>query len=109
MDDQPAADRPVPAAPVNPYVAPQVHDAPPFDRKKPGPVAIFFGIVIALAMAGLTFCVSFFFTCLGVMSVSNGPGVISEALVFLIAGLTAIAAFALTLWGFLKVVRSMKS
>jgi len=91
----------------DPYIAPDVLDIPADMSQKAGPIAIFFGFVIACALAAATFVLSFFFTCLGVVSVV-GDGNFAWILVWGISGLTTIAAFAFSLWGFLKVVEGFK-
>ncbi len=79
------------------------------DRLKPGPVAIVFSVILGLLVAVVMFCVTFFFTCLGMMSVQkpdiNAAG---EVIVFAVAGVTAIASFIFTYWGVLKLVRMFK-
>lgn len=104
---------PTPQPEENPYRASQVADIATSvsDRSQPGPVAIVFSVMTGLAVAVLTFCATFFFTCLGVISVaSDGPmsGDFGMAVVFVVAGLATVAAFVFTVMGFLKVVRSRK-
>lgn len=91
----------------NPYIAPDVLDIPPQASQKAGPVAIFFGFIIASTLAAAAFGLSFFFTCLGVMSI-GGDGDFAMVLIWGISGLTTIAAFVFSLWGFLKIVEGFK-
>ncbi len=95
---------------ANPYVASEVTDRviDPLRSRQPGPVAIFFSVVTGLVVACLTFGATFFVTCLGLNSTKSMNNEFGIAMVFGIAGLTAIAAFVFTLWGFLKIVRAMK-
>ena len=52
----------------SPYAAPGVVDSSPQFVQKAGPIAVFFGIVLAGVLGAITFGLSFFFTCLGVSS-----------------------------------------
>ena len=92
---------------VSPFTDPA---ATPGQRSKPGPVAVVFSVILGLVVAVVMFCVTFFFTCLGMMSVQkpdiNAAG---EVIVFAVAGVTAIASFIFTYWGMLKLVRMFKS
>ncbi len=90
----------------NPYLATQVADiaGSVSDRSQPGTVAIVFSVMTGLAVAVLTF----FFTCLGVNSIDGLGGDLEMVLVLVIAGVTTVAAFVFTVWGFLKIVRSLK-
>lgn len=91
----------------NPYVAPDILDIPPDTSQKAGPIAIFFGFVIACVLAAATFGLCFFFTCLGVLSI-GGDGPFAWIVIWAITGLTTLAAFAFSLWGFLKIVEGFK-
>lgn len=95
----------------NPYLATQVADvaASLSDRRQPGTVAIVFSVMTGLAVAVLTFGVTFFFTCVGVNSIDGLRSEFGMVIVFVVAGLTTVAAFVFTVWGFLKFVRAMKS
>ncbi len=79
------------------------------DRSKPGPVAVGFSVTLGLIVAIATFCVTFFFTCLGMISVQQ-PEIneFGEVIVFAVAGVTALAAFMFTVWGVLAVVKLFK-
>lgn len=95
----------------NPYLATQVADIATSisDRKTPGPVAIIFAILLGATTAVVTFCVTFFFTCLGLSGSGNGmPGATMTA-VFVIAIVTAVAATWFAVWGFLNIVKAVKS
>lgn len=92
----------------SPYAAPRVVDVPPQFAKKAGPIAIFVGIVLAGVLGVMTFGLSFFFTCLGVSSM-GGDGEFGMVIVVGISGLTAVAAFIFSFWGFLKIVEGFKS
>lgn len=94
----------------NPYLATQVTDfaVSVSDRSKPGTVAIVFSVMTGLAVAVLAFAATFFFTCLGVNSINSLRGDFGMVLVFGISGVTTVAAFVFTVWGFLKVVRALK-
>lgn len=95
----------------NPYLTTQVADVAQTvgDRKTPGPVAIIFAILLGAATAVVTFCVTFFFTCLGL----TGPGGSGSNATFpaaiLVGILTAIALTWFAVWGFLKIVTALKS
>lgn len=99
----------------NPYLASQVTDIATSvgDRKTPGPVAIIFAILVGATTAVVTFCMTFFFTCLGLAGlVPGGGGWTSDAafpLSLLVGVVTAIAATWFAVWGFLKVVRALKN
>ena len=87
---------PTPQPEENPYLASQVADI---------------SVMTGLAVAVLTFCATFVVTCLGVISVgpvARMPSGFGLAVVFVVAGLTTVAAFVFTVKGFLKVVRSLK-
>lgn len=101
---------PTPQPEDNPYLATQVADIATSvsDRSQPGPVAIVFSVMTGLAVAVLTFCATFVVTCLGVISVGPVARMPRLAVVFVVAGLTTVAAFVFTVKGFLKVVRSLK-
>jgi hypothetical protein len=91
----------------DPYTVPEVPDIPPNTSRRAGPIAIFFGFLIACVLAAVAFGLSFFFTCLGVVSIA-GDGPFALILVWTISGLTTVAAFAFSLWGFLKIVVAIK-
>lgn len=95
----------------NPYLATQVADIANSvsDRSQPGTLAIVFSVMTGLAVAVLTFGATFFFTCLGVSSIYGLRSEFGMVIVFVVAGLTTVAAFVFTVWGFLKVVRALKS
>ena len=96
----------------NPFVAPQVPDhagLPDGLKRQPGPVAIIFSVLVGIVVAAVTFCVTFFFTCLGVMAIDEQIGEAGEVFVFLVAGLTAIAALWLTVKILLWFVRIIKN
>ncbi len=104
---------PTPQPEENPYLASQVADIATSvsDRSQPGPVAIVFSVMTGLAVAVLTFCATFVVTCLGVISVgpvARMPSGFGLAVVFVVAGLTTVAAFVFTVKEFFKVVRSLK-
>ena len=101
---------PTPQPEENPYLATQVADVAGSvsDRSQPGTVAIVFSVMTGLAVAVLTFGVTFFFTCLGVNSIDGLRDEFGMVIVFVVAGLTTVAAFVFTVWGFLKIVRSLK-
>ncbi len=94
----------------NPYLATQVADVAGSvsDRSQPGTVAIVFSVMTGLAVAVLTFGVTFFFTCLGVNSIDGLRGEFGMVIACVVAGVTTVAAFVFTVWGFLKIVRSLK-
>jgi hypothetical protein len=94
----------------NPYIAPQVTDiaASVTPRQKPSTVAVVISVVLGIVVAVLVFGVSFFFTCLGVMSVRSLDNEFGMVVTFLVASLTAVAAFVFTVWGLLKIVRALK-
>lgn len=94
----------------NPYLATEVADIAMSisDRSKPGAVAIVFSVMTGLAVAVFTFVTTFFFTCLGVNSIDGLRGGFGMVLVCVVAGVTTVAAFAFTVWGFLKIARSLK-
>ena len=102
---------PTPRPDENPYLATQVADIAMTvsDRSRPGAVAIVFSVTTGLVVAVLTFGATFFFTCLGVNSIDSLRGEFGMILVFVIAGVTTVAAFIFTVWGFLKIVRACKS
>ena len=102
---------PKPKPEENPYLATQVEDISTSvsDRSQPGTLAIVFSVATGLAVAVLTFGVTFFFTCLGVNSIYGSRSEHYMVIVFVVAGLTTVAAFVFTVWGFLKVVRALKS
>ena len=79
----------------NPYLATQVADiaGSVSDRSQPGKVAIVFSVMTGLAVAVLTFGVTFFFTCLGVNSIDGLRDEFGMVIVFVVAGLTTVAAF----------------
>ena len=95
---------------INPYLASEVTDrvVDPLKRSKPGPVAVIFSVMTALAVACITFGVTFFFTCLGLDSTQSLNNEFGFALLILVSGITSVAAFVFTVWGFLKIVRAMK-
>lgn len=99
----------------NPYLASQVPDIATSvgDRKTLGTVAIIFAILLGVTTAVVTFCMTFFFTCLGLTGLVPGRGGwTSDAalpLSMLVGVVTAIAATWFAVWGFLKVVRAMKN
>ena len=94
----------------NPYLATQVADiaGSVSDRSQPGTVAIVFSVMTGLAVAVLTFFATCVFTCSGMQSIDGLRGVDFDVLVFVIAGVTTVAAFVFTVWGFLKIVRALK-
>ena len=94
----------------NPYEVAQVAEIATSltDRQKPGAVAVAFSVVLGLVAAVIAFGVSFFATCVGLDSI-GAVDVNSElgiVFLFLVAGLTAVAAFVFTVWGLLKFVRA---
>ncbi len=101
---------PTPQPEENPYLATEVADISTSvsDRSQPGTVAIVFSVMTGLAVAVLTFVATFFITCLGVISIDNRSNEFGMVLVFGIAGVTTAAAFAFTVWGCLKIARSLK-
>lgn len=102
---------PKPQPDENPYLAPQVADIATSvtDRQKPGAVAVVLTVVLGLVTAVIAFAVTFFFTCLGMLSIDGLDNESGWGVVLLVAGLTAVAAFIFTFGRFLKVVRAMKS
>jgi hypothetical protein len=103
---------PNPKPEENPYLVTQVADVTGAvsDRKSPGPVAVF-AVLLGAATAIVTFCVTFFFTCLGLTGPggsSSSPGV-TFSTVLLIAIATAILVTCFAVWGFLKILRALKS
>lgn len=94
----------------NPYIASQVTDIAisATDRRKPGTLAVVTSVALGLVVAVLVFGATFFFTCLGVISVGSLDNEFGLVLVFLVASLTTVAAFIFTVWGFLKAARTMK-
>ncbi len=95
----------------NPYVATQVADIATTagDRRAPGPVAILFAVVLGAATAIVTFCLTFFFTCLGLPNVAPSFDSTVLVIVFGIAIATTIAVTWFAVWGFLKLVSAVKS
>lgn len=100
----PTPEPPEPSDPsINPYDAPEstenAYRPPP--RRRPG-----LGLVILAVVLGLIFaCVGFFVTCIGVVFVTDlakasPDDMISVAL--FASSITAIAAFAFTVWGIIK-------
>jgi len=94
----------------NPYEFSPFTDpaASPDQRSKPGPIAVVFSVILGLVVAVVMFCVSFFFTCLGVMSLPQHQSEFDLAICSIIAGVTAIAAFVFSYRGILKLVRMFK-
>jgi len=94
----------------NPYIATELTDIATSvtDRQKPSTVAVVFSVVLGLVVAVLVFGASFFFTCLGVMSVRSLDNEFGMVATFLVASLTAVAAFVFTVWGRLKILRALK-
>lgn len=94
----------------NPYLATEVAEIATSvsDRSKPGAVVIVFSVMTGLAVAVLTFVATFFITCLGVISIDSRGSEFGMVMVFVISGVTTAAAFAFTVWGCLKIGRSLK-
>ena len=94
----------------NPYEATQVADIATSvsDRQKPGTVAVLFSVILGLVVAVIAFGATFFFTCLGVLSIDGMNEDNGMVFASLVAGPTAVAAFIFTVWGFLKIVRAFK-
>ena len=97
----------------NPYEATQVAEMATSvtDRQKPGTVAVAFSVVLGLVLAVIAFGVSFFATCVGLVGIGavDVDSALGLAFLFLVAGLTAVAAFVFTVWGLLTIVRALKS
>lgn len=104
-DDKPASpdQNPYEVAPVMPPSGFRDRDRPP------GPVAIFFSVLLGIAVATITFGVTFFFTCLGVSSTNSMNNSGGMAIVLVISGLTTVGAFVFTVWGLLKLVKLFRS
>ena len=94
----------------NPFTASEFRErvADPSKRSKPGPIAVFFSVVLGLVVAVVVFAATFFFTCLGVSSIKGLDNEFGFALICGIAGITAIATFAFTFRGIQKIVRALK-
>jgi hypothetical protein len=100
----PTPEPPEPSDPsINPYDAPESSEraAPPPRRRGPGAGTVIVAVVVGLLFA----CVAFFVTCIGAVLVmdlakASPDDMISMALFASI--LTAIAAFAFTVWGIIK-------
>ena len=71
----------------------------------PGKVAIVFSIVAGLAMALITLVGTFCFTYIGLNSVNGLQNGIGLILAFILAGITSVAAFGLTIFQFRDRVR----
>ncbi len=95
----------------NPYLATQVADVARTagDRKTPGPVAIIFAILLGAVTAIVTFCATFFFTCLGLTSPGGSTTYATFPAAILVGIVTAIALTWFAVWGFLKLVTSLKN
>ena len=95
----------------NPYLATQVADiaGAADDRKSPGPVAIIFAILLGATTAVVTFCLTFFFTCLGMTGPGGSTGEIVFPISLLVGAVTAIALTWFAVWGFLKIVKALKN
>ncbi len=95
----------------NPYLATQVADVARTvgDRKTPGPVAIIFAILLGAVTAIVTFCVTFFFTCLGLTGPGGSGSNATLPAAILVGILTAIALTWFAVWGFLKIVTALRS
>lgn len=96
----------------NPYEFGEIPEPDPFQDpvrpRPPGPVAVFFSVVLGLVVAAATFCVTFFFTCLGISNSSlNDEAEIT--IVFGVSGLTAVGALVLSVWGLLKLGKLFRS
>lgn len=104
---------PKPQPEQNPYEATQVAEMATSvtDRQKPGTVAVAFSVVLGLVLAVIAFGVSFFATCVGLVGIGavDVDSALGLAFLFLVAGLTAVAAFVFTVWGLPKIVRALKS
>ncbi len=98
-------------ADINPYIASEVTDIATSvtDRRKPGALAVVMSVALGLVVAVLVFGATFFFTCLGVMSVGSLDNEFGMVLTFSVASLTTVAAFVFAVRGFLKIASAMKS
>jgi hypothetical protein len=94
----------------NPFLAPQSKDFARDARARgePGVVATIIGVIAGLIIAVVMFCVTFFFTCLGVLSIDDPIGAFGESLVFAVAGITAAASFAFTVWGIRRISAAIR-
>jgi hypothetical protein len=94
----------------NPYLATQVADVPLSEgNKTPGPLTIITAILIGGVTAVVTFCVTFFFTCLGLADFGGSSSGATLTTVALIAIVTAIIVTWFAVWGFLKIVAVISS
>ena len=95
----------------NPYLATQVADVAQTvgSRKTPGPVAIIFAILLGGTTAVVTFCLTFFFTCLGMTGPGGSTGETVLPISLLVGSVTAIALTWFAVWGFLKIVMAFKN
>jgi drug/metabolite transporter (DMT)-like permease len=95
----------------NPFLAPQskdiARDVRP--RGKPSVLATVVGVIVGLMIAAVVFCGTFFVTCLGLLSFTQQPGELGEISVFVISGLTAVAAFVFTVWGIRRISSSTRT
>ena len=97
----------------NPYEVAQVGGMNPFSEparpRPPGPIAIFFSVVLGLTVAAVTLCVTFLFTFPGVRSTQSLNDEGGIVIVVLVSALTAIVAFVFTVWGLLKMGKLFRS
>jgi hypothetical protein len=103
----------------NPYIASEVMErgAEPSQRSQPGPIAIFFSVVLGMVVAVVVFAATFAVTCLGTCAVeqSDKSALDNEfaknylgLVIFGLPCITASAAFVFTLPRILKFGRATK-
>ena len=95
----------------NPYIAPHVADIAETVgvRKTPGPVAIIFAILLGATTAIVTFCATFFMTCVGLMEQAAILGDSAIPMSTFAGVVTSIGVTWFAVWGFLKIVTALKS
>lgn len=91
----------------NPYLTVEVmdhpgHNLPPLS-KQPGSLAIAMSVLAGVFTAIVVFCLTFFVTCVGMVSSGNGRSFSFEGLIA-ISTITALVAAILAAWGILKLI-----
>jgi len=92
----------------NPYEATQVADVATseIDRRKPGIVAVVLSVILGLVAGLIAFGATFFFTCLGVASLSGMESGFGTLGVFSVSVVTGLIAFVFAFRGIQIMVRS---
>ena len=91
----------------NPYSASTNCELPERENPKPGSIAVFLGVVVAIVFGLAASGLSFFVTCLGLAT--EVPGGIAMFIMIPISIATFCATFLFSLWIFLKIVEALKS